>query len=1039
MNLHREIELEKEICRHLGAHGWLYEEAGAAGYDRKLALFPADLVAWVKITQPDAWDALNKNYGAAVEATLLERTRKMLDDHGTLEVLRHGVGITGPRETIALSQFRPALTMNPATLAKYAANRLRVVRQVRYSLQNENCIDLVLFLNGLPVATVELKTDFTQSVEDAIDQYRFDRHPRPKGQAAEPLLNFPSGALVHFAVSNSEVHMTTRLDGPETRFLPFNRGNDGGKGNPPNPNGHPTSYLWEEIWNRDSWLEILGRYVVAQRDSKKRIDKLVFPRFHQLDATRKLVAAVLEEGPGRKYLIQHSAGSGKTNSIAWTAHFLAGLHDAKNEKVFSTIVVVSDRTVIDTQLQAAIFDFQRTAGVVATITSKEGSKSGALAKALSEGKKIVVCTIQTFPFALQAVRELAATQGKTFAVIADEAHSSQSGEAATKLKEVLTAEEIKALEDGGEISAEDLLAAQMTARASDKGISFFAFTATPKAKTLELFGRRPNPGQPAGPDNLPVPFHVYTMRQAIEEDFILDVLKNYTPYKLAFRIAHDGKEMDEQEVERAAAMKGIMRWLRLHPYNISQKVEIVVEHFRENVAPLLSGRAKAMVVLGSRVEAVRWKLAIDQYIKRSGYKIGTLVAFSGEVNDPESGTEPFTETGQQLNSGLRGRDIRDAFSTDEYSVLLVANKFQTGFDQPLLCGMYVDRRLAGIQAVQTLSRLNRAHPGKDTTFVLDFVNSEQEVLDAFRAYHTTAELAGVTDPNLVYDLRAKLDAAGFYDDFEVDRVVTVEMNPKATQGDLIAALEPVAGRLMKRYKAAREKLLAAKEHEDGKAAQEAQDELNALIMFKRDIGTYQRVYTFLSQIFDYGATAIEKRAIFFKRLTPLLEFGREREGIDLSKLKLTHHAVKNQGTRNLPLGDDKQLLQPLTETGSGEVQEKQKALLSEIVAKVNDLFEGDLTDGDRLTYVNNALKEKLLESETLVEQAVNNTKEQFAASPDFSAEFLNAIMDTLEAYTLMGNQALNSKRVQEGLKEVLLGPGQIYEALRGRAQRPTAA
>jgi type I restriction enzyme, R subunit len=1039
MSLHREIELEKEICGHLGAHGWLYEEGDAARYDRKLALFPADLVAWVRATQPDAWEALAKNHGSAAEATLLDRARKQLDDRGTLDVLRHGIEMLGLRQPLALSQFKPALAMNPETLAKYAANRLRAVRQVRYSLQNENCLDLVLFLNGLPVATVELKTDFTQSVEDAIDQYRFDRHPNPKGQAAEPLLSFPSGALVHFAVSNSEVHMTTRLDGPETRFLPFNRGNDGGKGNPPNPNGHPTSYLWEDIWSRDSWLEILGRYVVAQRDSKKRISRLIFPRFHQLDATRKLVGAVLEEGPGRKYLIQHSAGSGKTNSIAWTAHFLADLHDAKNEKVFSTIVVVSDRTVIDTQLQDAIFGFQRTTGVVATITSKDGSKSGALAKALSEGKKIVVCTIQTFPFALKAVRELAATQGKTFAVIADEAHSSQSGEAATKLKEVLTAEEIKVLEDGGEISAEDILAAQMSARASDQGISFFAFTATPKPKTMELFGRRPNPEQPAGPDNLPVPFHVYTMRQAIEEGFILDVLKNYTPYKLAFRIAHDGKEMDEQEVERAAAMKGIMRWVRLHPYNISQKVEIVVEHFLENVAPLLGGRAKAMVVLGSRLEAVRWKLAIDKYIQRSGYKIGTLVAFSGEVDDKESGTEPFTETGQQLNPGLRGRDIRDAFATDEYSVLLVANKFQTGFDQPLLCGMYVDRRLAGIQAVQTLSRLNRAHPGKDTTFVLDFVNSEQEVLDAFRAYHTTAELAGVTDPNLVYDLRAKLDAAGFYDDFEVDRVVAVEMNAKATQGDLIAALEPVADRLMKRYKAAREKLLAAKEHENAKAAQEAQDELNALVMFKRDMATYQRVYTFLSQIFDYGSTAIEKRAIFFKRLNPLLEFGREREGIDLSKLKLTHHAVKNQGKRNLALGDDKQLLQPLTETGSGEVQEKQKALLSEIVAKVNDLFEGQLTDDDRLIYVNNVLKGKLLESETLVEQAANNTKEQFAASPDLAKELLNAIMDALEAHTTMSNQALSSERVREGLKEVLLGPGQLYEALRERHQRPTAA
>jgi type I restriction enzyme R subunit len=430
----------------------------------------------------------------------------------------------------------------------------------------------------------ELKTDFTQSVEDAVDQYRFDRHPRPKGQAAEPLLSFPGGALVHFAVSNSEVHMTTQLAGPATRFLPFNKGDHGAKGNPANPNGHRTSYLWEEVWQRDSWLEILGRYLVTPRDNKKKITSIIFPRYHQLNATRRLHAAVLEEGAGGKFLIQHSAGSGKTNSIAWSAHLLAGLHDAGNEKLFATVIVISDRNVIDAQLQDALFDFQRTTGVVATIKSEGASKGGQLAEALAAGKKIVVCTIQTFPFALEEVRKLAATEGKRFAVIADEAHSSQTGEAAAKLKQVLSPEEIAELGDGGEISTEDMLAAQMAARASDKGITYVAFTATPKAKTLELFGRRPRPDEPAGPDNLPVPFHIYSMRQAIEEGFILDVLRNYTPYRLAFRLANNGKELDDREVERDAALKGIMRWVRLHPYNISQKVQIVVEHFRENVA-----------------------------------------------------------------------------------------------------------------------------------------------------------------------------------------------------------------------------------------------------------------------------------------------------------------------------------------------------------------------------------------------------------------------------------------------------------------------
>ena len=697
MSVHKEISFEDEICGHLAAHGWLYEAGDAALYDRARALFPSDLIAWIEATQPKAWETLKATYGAAAEGALLDRMRKQLDDRGTLEVLRHGVDIVGLKHALALAQFKPALAMNADILARYAANRLRVVRQVRYSKANENALDLVLFLNGLPVATVELKTDFTQDVRDAIDQYRFDRNPKPKGQSAEPLLSFPSGALVHFAVSNKEVYMTTRLEGPTTTFLPFNKGDHGGSGNPTNPNGHPTSYLWEEVWARDSWLEILGRYVVPEKDKKKQIAKFIFPRYHQLDATRKLVATAREEGAGGKYLIQHSAGSGKTNSIAWTAHFLADLHDAKDEKIFSTVVVVSDRNVIDGQLQDALAAFERTQGVVITIKSESGSKSGQLAQALAQGKKIIVCTIQTFPFALEAVQKLAATQGKRFAVIADEAHSSQAGDAAAKLKAVLTADELEALKDGGEVGTEDILAAQMAARASETGITYVAFTATPKAKTLEIFGRRPNPDEPASDTNKPEAFHVYSMRQAIEEGFILDVLKNYTPYRLAFRLASGGKEWDEVEVERDAALKHIMSWVRLHPYNISQKVAIVVEHFRENVAPLLDGKAKAMVVLASRIEAVRWHLALTKYIKERDYKIGALVAFSGEVIDKESGPDPFTERSKSLNPNLGSGDIAEAFKGAEYQVLLVANKFQTGFDQPLLCGMYVDRRLAELR------------------------------------------------------------------------------------------------------------------------------------------------------------------------------------------------------------------------------------------------------------------------------------------------------------------------------------------------------
>lgn len=1032
--LHEEYNLEDEICVNLGANGWLYDPTSQAGktYDRERALYAPDLFDWIKSSQAVAWEQLTKTHGNAAESQLLDRLRKSLNERGTLDVIRDGIEIMGVRGKIRLAQFKPTSGLNPDLIENYEANRLRVIRQLRYALDSELCIDLGLFLNGIPVATLELKTDFTQSIEDAVDQYRFDRLPRVKGGRLEPLLSFPSGALVHFAVSNSEVRMTTKLAGPDTRFLPFNQGNDGAAGNPIPPFGYPTSYFWEEVLQRDSWLDILGRYMVSEKDKKGRITTNFFPRFHQLDVSRKLQDTILEEGVGGKYLIQHSAGSGKTNSIAWSAHFLSELHDAADNKLFSAVIVVSDRRVIDGQLQDAIFQFQRTKGVVETISHERGSKSGQLADALAADKKIIVCTIQTFPFAMQQVRELAATQGKSFAVIADEAHSSQTGEAAGKLKELLSSEELEALADGGEVDSETVLAAQMAARADDTGITYIAFTATPKAKTMELFGRVPDPSRPAGPDNKPEAFHVYSMRQAIEEGFILDVLKNYTPYKLAFKLAHNGQEYDEQEVDRSEAMKGIMGWIRLHPYNISQKVKIVVEHFRENVEHLLGGRAKAMVVTASRKEVVRWKLAIDKYIAEKGYGLGTLVAFSGEVKDPESGPDPFTESSHLMNPNLRGRKLDEAFGTDEFHILLVANKYQTGFDQPLLCAMYVDRRLAGIQAVQTLSRLNRAYEKdgikKDTTYVLDFVNSSDAVLEAFQTYYETASLESTSDPNIVFDLRAKLDGHGYYDTFEVDRVVKVLTNPRSTQGDLTAAIFPVADRLVRKFNEAKKHRAHALERGEDDTA--AKDEMDALWLFKSDVQAFIRAYTFLSQIFDYGSTDIEKRFLFFKCLVKLLEFGRDRELLDTSQLKLTHHRLRNLGENRLPLGDGEPgTLKPLTDTGSGALQDKQKALLSEILNRVNDLFEGDLTEGDQLVYVNDVIKGKLLESEELRTQARNNSKTQFASSPTLGKALMDAIIEALDAHQTMSSQALSSKRIQDELKDILLGPGKLWEEL----------
>jgi len=1038
--LHTETAFEDEICAGLVAAGWLYDPEDAARYDREHALFPDDLIAWISVSQPKSWESLAAAHGANTGKVIMERLRKTLDTQGTLHVLRHGFEMLGLRKPISMAQFAPALSMNEDLQARYAANRLRVVRQVHYSLFNDNRIDLVLFLNGLPVATVELKTDYTQAVEDAVYQYKKDRPPRASGRnTPEPLLSFPGGALVHFAVSNSEVRMTTRLAGMETAFLPFNRGNQGGAGNAPNPNGYATAYLWEAVWRRDSWLEILGRYLVPRKNEKQQIVDSIFPRYHQLDVTRAVLAAVRREGPGGKYLIQHSAGSGKTNSIAWTAHFLADLHDERDQKVFQSVIVVSDRTVLDDQLQEAIMAFERTQGVVAIVTGDGASKSKELAQALAEGKKIVVCTIQTFPFALEKVRELAATEGKRFAVIADEAHSSQTNETAAKLRLVLSAEEQAELTDGGEVSVEDTLVAQMEAKAGAdraRGITYVAFTATPKDKTLQLFGTLPDPSRLPGADNIPAAFHVYSMRQAIEEGFILDVLVNYTSYKVAFNLAHEGKAVSE--VDRSQALKGIMGWVRLHEYNIAQRVGIVVEHFRAHVAHLLGGQARAMVVTASRKEAVRWQLAIRTYIREHGYPINTLVAFSGEVIDLACDPEPLTEQSARLNPALRGRGIRQAFKEGEYAILLVANKFQTGFDEPLLCGMYVDKKLGGIQAVQTLSRLNRAYPGKDTTYVVDFINDPADILAAFQKYHATAELSGVTDPNLIYDLRAKLDSQGLYDSFEVDRVAEAVVRGKR-QSEIDAALTPVADRLLRRFKAAQEGLKA--EEAGGQAVKAARDALEVLILFKRDIGAYVRLYTFLCQIFDYGNTDIEKRSIFFKLLHRLLDFGRETEGVDLSSLAMTHYSVKDLGTRNLGLHESTAgyKIDPTGEVGTGQVRDQEKETLDAIIAMVNELFVGELTSGDKLVYVNNVIKGKLLECEVLIEQAVNNTKEQFANSPDLDQRILDAVMDALSSFSSMSKQALASAKIRLELKEILLGPAGLYEALRAKGVEAGAA
>ncbi len=1003
---HREITFEQELVAHLTANGWL--EGDQQKYDRELALYPEDLVGWLSDTQPQELEKLRTFHGANTERKVLERAVTLMDKDGSLSLLRHG--FKDHNAKFSLCQFKPSHGFNPEIMERFKKVRCRVIRQIRYSRHNENCIDIVLFINGIPVATLELKTDFTQSIKDAIRQYRYDRQPKdPVSKQTEPLLAFKRRSLIHFAVSTDEVYMTSELKGKETVFLPFNMGNNGGKGNPANPDGYRTSYLWERVLDRSTWLDILGRFIHLEKKEKVALDgtrtfveSLIFPRFHQWEVVTKLEAKAKEEGPGKTYLTQHSAGSGKSNSIGWLAHRLASLHDADDNKSFDSVIVITDRTVLDSQLQATIYQFEHKEGVVCRI-KKEGSKSSQLVTALVDKKPIIIVTIQTFPFVLEEIQQLTSLKNKKFAVIIDEAHSSQSGAASRRLRQVLTAEQ---MEEGEEITAEDVMLAEMAGRLLPKNVSFFAFTATPKAKTIELFGR-------IGESGLPEPFHVYSMQQAIEEGFILDVLKNYTPYSLAYKLALGNQEYDE-EVEKGAALKQLAKWVRLHPYNIAQKVQIIVEHFRTKVASKLNGHAKAMVVTSSRKEAVRYKLAIDKYIKNQGYRnLQALVAFSGEVSDLESGPKAFNES--NMNPGLKGRDLRDAFSTDEFQVLIVANKFQTGFDQPLLCAMYVDKRLAGVAAVQTFSRLNRIYPGKTDAFILDFVNDPEEILASFEPFYRTAALAGVTDPNLIHTLQAKLDQSHIYNVSEVEAFALAYFSPKGTQKDLQRHIAPAVDRF-------RVQMQEAKGRED-------KARIDELRIFRKDLGSFVRVYDFLAQIIDYGDTDLEQRAVFYRNLQPWLSETEEPEPIDLSQVKMTHYRLNDLNERQLKLGDaaeEETLLQPIKDVGSGKGHDSEDELLSAVITQMNSLFEGDLSDADLIGFANH-ISGKMLENQNLAQQASSNSKNQFALG-DFNKIMMDTVIVGLDNYQSMASQVLGNERVKKGFESILLE--MVYEGFK---------
>lgn len=1074
MSKANELTFQNDMIQQMLANGWLLGKP--EGYNRELALYEEDVLGFVKDTQDEQWQKFAALYPNNPEQAFLDRVAKQLNKadpnatskdlrtFGTLGVLRNELRDRGTR--FNLCQFKPEHSLNPDTLARYQQNRLRIVPELVYSpwATDEHeletgtrakkwRIDLVLFVNGLPIATLELKSEFKQAVQNAIKQYKTTRFAvDPATKKPEPLLTFKRGALVHFAVSQYEVYMATRLEGDNTYFLPFNKGtSEGGAGNdtPENINQYATDYLWNQVLQPDNLLNILARFVHLEIEEKEdwegrkyKKETLIFPRYHQWDVVTKLVDAARTEGPGQKYLIQHSAGSGKSNSIAWSAHQLSALHKEDGSKLFDSIIVVTDRTVLDDQLQETISQFTSTEGVVGRINRNEGdgSKSEKLAASLESSQPIIIVTIQTFPYVLKAIEDNVSLKNRNYVVIADEAHSSQSGSTARQLKEVLM---IDSKGEDEELSADDIIDAAVASRKASKNLSYLAFTATPKTKTLELFGRLPDPNAPASKTNKPEAYHVYSMRQAIEEGFILDVLKNYTNYKVAYNLAMKIAGKDE-EVESKRAKVKLNQWVRLHDYNISQKVQVIVEHFKDNVMGLLGGQAKAMIVTSSRKEAVRYKLSLDNYLQskkaEKGYtNIAAMVAFSGEVefSDKDSNAsalvgEKFTES--NMNPGLKGRDMRKAFDSDDYQVMIVANKFQTGFDQPKLCAMYVDKKLGGVECVQTLSRLNRTYPGKAETgtFVLDFFNDPQDILDAFQPYYQTAELADVSDPNLIWDLHDKLRAANIFHWHEVEQFASAFFVKSKSNAAIANICKPAVQRWTSRYKSAVEAYKQAKEmFERTKQTKDAvlianaensfnecKKEKDALEIFKKDLGTFVRFYEFMSQIVDYDNKDLEMLSLYARNLRPMLrEIETDEEDIDLSNVVMSHYRLSKIRQQDIKLEEEAEgyELEPGDAQGSATPKDKQEVFLSELIQKLNEIFITDeLTDADMLSYAY-TIRDKVKENTLVMHQMRNNSAEQ-AMLGDFPKALDDAILSSNDAHQNQMMQLLSDPNRSHNFK-----------------------
>jgi type I restriction enzyme R subunit len=1063
---HQEKHFEAYVVSKLEAQGW--QVGNTLQYDTERALYPNDLIAWLEATQPEKWAKLCKDNGERARDVLMDRLAKALETHGTVQVLRQGFSIAGCGH-IDLCEAAPEDRRNADVLKRYAANILRVVPQLQYHPSRKLAIDLVLFINGIPVATVELKTDFTQSAEAAMDQYRTDRLPYDsKTRRREPLLTFKRGAVVHFAMSDSDIQMATKLDGENTFFLPFNQGNAGHAGNPPRTDGeYPVAYFWESICQRDAWLRIFHSFVYVEKKdvvdlkgnwSKK--ETLIFPRFHQWDTVNAMIADARANGPGMQYLADHSAGSGKTSTISWTAHDLVKLRRDNGDAIFNSVIIVTDRNVLDSQLQDAVKQIDHQFGVIDAIDRQKSSKpkSKQLAEALLANTPIIVVTIQTFPYAMEAIVTEKSLKDKSFAVIIDEAHASQTGSTAAKLQTALS------MSGKGKMSTltvEELLEELQKSRARPKNISYFAFTGTPKHSTLMLFGRPADPSRPTSKTNLPQAFRRYPMRQAIEEGFILDVLKGYVPYKTAFNLAKQIE--DTKRVSGKQAKRALAQWMSLHPTNVTQKVQFIIEHFHKNVEFLLDGKAKAMVVTSSRAAAVRYKKGFDRYIeKHPEYAaIRSLVAFSGKLtgkqvihSDDEriagevfivDEGEEFTEI--SMNPDVAGQDLRLAFERPEYRVMLVADKFQTGFDQPKLVAMYIDKKIANdVEIVQTFSRLNRKAPGKDEIFIIDFVNDPVNVRRAFAMYDDGSQIDDVQDLNVVYEIKETLDAQGLYEAedlaafkearFKTIRDITQAQEQEPQHKALYAATERPTRLFNQRLKMLREAVNTwesayEKAHSQGdeggmKTAdhhrREHADQIKSIMAFKAGLGRFCRAYAYIAQLVDFGDPELENYAAFAKLLQKRLN-GEPPEAVDLKGLVLTGFDIKNKEDVS---GDEDEppVLKPLG-PGTGGGKDDDPHYLHEIIDRLNRLF-GDATPlRDQATFVNHIVS-IARENDVVMAQVENNTREQ-ALKGNLPGAVQQGVVRALTSHQKLATLVLKSDRqAMSALTDV------IYELIKER-------